>query len=82
VFIDQKDYIQLRSEMYDEDGSLINILNSYDIKEMGGKLVAAKMEMVPVETPGNKTIMEFTSMEFDLPMDDDFFTPANMKRIK
>lgn len=82
VFIDQQDYIQLRSEMYDEDGFLINILNSSDIKEMGGKLVAAKMEMIPVETPGNKTVMTFTSMQFDVPIEESFFTTSNMKRLK
>ncbi len=82
VFIDKTDFIQLRREMYDEDGYLINIMNNSDIKEMGGKLVAAKMEMIPVEEPGNKTIMEFTSMEFDQPMEDSFFSTSNMKRIK
>lgn len=82
VFICKQDFIQLRSEMYDEDGFLINIMNSSDIKEMGGKLVAAKMEMIPVEEPGNKTMMEFTSMEFDSPMEESFFSTSNMKRIK
>lgn len=82
IFIDKKDFIQLRSEMYDEDGYLINVMNSSDIKKMGGKLVAAKMEMIPVEDPGNKTVMEFTSMEFDVPLEDGFFSTSNMKRIK
>ena len=82
VFIDQQDFIQLRSEMYDEDGFLVNTMNSMDIKEMDGKKLAAKMEMVPEEEPGNKTIMEITSIEFDKPIDDEFFTTSNMKRIK
>ena len=82
IFICKKDFIQLRSEMYDEDGFLINIMNSMDIKEMGGKLVASKMEMIPVEEPGNKTMMEFTAMEFDVPIEESFFTTSNMKRIK
>lgn len=82
VFIDQEDYIQLRSEMYDEDGFLVNTMNSMVIKEMGGKKLAAKMEMIPEEDPGNKTIMEITGIEFDKPIDDEFFTTSNMKRIK
>lgn len=82
VFIDQQDFIQLRSEMYDEDGYLVNTMNSMDIKEMGGKTLAAKMEMIPEEEPGHKTIMEITSIEFDRPIDDEFFTTSNMKRIK
>jgi len=82
VFIDQKDYIQLRSEMYDEDGALVNVMNSMDIRELGGKTLAAKMEMVPVETPGNKTIMQVTAIEFDRLITDEFFSTSNMKTIK
>ena len=82
AFIDKKDFIQLRSEMYDEDGYLINIMTSSDIKEMGGKLLAAKMEMIPVEKEGHRTMMEFTALEFDTPLDDSFFSTSNMKRIK
>jgi outer membrane lipoprotein-sorting protein len=82
LFIDQTDFIQLRSEMYDEEGILINVLNSSNIKEMGGKKLAAKMEMIPVDKPGNKTIMEITAIEFDKPIEDSFFSTSNMKTVK
>jgi outer membrane lipoprotein-sorting protein len=82
LFIDKADHIQLRSEMYDEDGYLINILNSSDIKELGGKKLAAKMEMIPVDKPGNKTMMEITSIEFDKPIEDSFFSTSNMRNVK
>ena len=72
AFVDQTDYIQLRAEMYDEDGFLINTMNSSDIRQMDGKKLAAKMEMIPEEKPGNKTVMKITSIEFDKPMEDSF----------
>ena len=82
LFIDKTDFIQLRSEMYDEDGYLVNIMNSSEIKEMHGVKLASKIEVIPVEEPGNKTIMEITSIEFDKPIDDSFFTTQNMKKIR
>jgi outer membrane lipoprotein-sorting protein len=82
LFIDKTDFIQLRSEMYDEDGYLVNIMNSSDIKEMGGKKLAAKMEMIPMDKPGNKTMMEITAIEFDKPIEDSFFSTSNMKTVK
>ena len=57
VWVDKEHYIQLRTEFYDEDGYLVNIFNAYDIKEMDGRTMATKMEMIPVEDPGNKTIL-------------------------
>lgn len=81
LFIDQTDYLQLRAEYYDEDGILINVMKSSKIKTMGGQKFTSKMEMIPKEKKGNKTIIEFTKIEFDKPMDDDFFTIQNMKKI-
>lgn len=82
LFIDKKDFIQLRSEMYDEDGLLINIMNSSGIKLMGGKMLASRIEVIPVEDEGQKTIMEIKSIEFDTPIEDSFFTVKNMKKIR
>jgi outer membrane lipoprotein-sorting protein len=82
VWIDKKDYLQLKSEMYDEDGKLVNILNSSDIKMLGGRLLPATLEMIPQDKPGHKTIITYQSEEFDKPIPDDFFSTQNMKNPK
>lgn len=82
AFIDKEDYIQLRTEMFDEDGYLVNVMNSSEIKVMGGVKMATKMEFIPVEKEGQKTIMKFDKMEFDIPIEESFFTTQNMKRVK
>lgn len=82
MFIDKKDFLELRSEFYDEDGTLVNIMNGSDVKMLGGKLIPAKMEMIPVDKPGQKTVIIYSAMKFDDPIDDNFFTVENMKRVK
>ena len=82
TYIDSVDYIQLRAEMYDEDDFLVNIINSSEIKEMGGQLLATQMEMIPVEKDGHKTILTMKEMVFDKPIADNFFTTRNMKKVK
>ena len=82
VFVDQDDYIQLRGEMYDEDGYLVNVMNASDIKEMDGRLIATKTELIPVEKEGHKTVMQIDNIAFDVTINDDFFTTRNMKRVK
>lgn len=82
VFIDKVDYIQLRSEMYDEDGDLVNTMKASNIKEMGGKILATKMEMIPEDKNGHKTILEYSMIEFDKPIEEQFFSVQNMKRLK
>lgn len=81
-FIDKKDYITLRSEFFDEDGYLVNILNASDVKMMGGKPFATRMEMIPVEKEGHKTVMEYKSLQFDTKIPENYFSVANLKRVR
>lgn len=82
VWITHDNYFQLKVNFYDEDDELVNVMKAYDIKMMGGKLLPAKMEMTPIDKKGQKTIMEYFSIEFDVPFKANFFTVQNMKRLK
>lgn len=82
IFIDKIDYLQLRVEYYDEDDYLINLMNFYDIKEMGGRTIPSRMEMIPAETPDKKTIMVYNSIAFDIDIDENYFTTQSMKRVR
>ncbi len=81
-WISKKDFLQMRVEFYDEDGELANTMFGTNIKEIGGRLLAARVEMTPAGKEGHKTIVEYLSLNFDEPIGDDFFTEQNMKRIK
>ena len=81
-WIDKVDFLTLRSEFYDEDGFLINVMQSSAIKKMGGRTFATKMEMIPMEEEGHKTVLEYTSIQFDVPLSDEFFSVQNMKRVR
>lgn len=81
-WVDKADYITLRSEFYDEDGYLINVMQSSNIRTMGGRTFATKLEMIPVEEDGHKTVMEYQSISFDGALSDDFFSVQNMKRVR
>lgn len=82
IFIDKKEYMQMRVEYYDEDGYLINLMNFYDVKEMDDRLIPTRMEMIPAESPDKKTVMIFNSIEFDIDIDENYFTTQNMKRVR
>ncbi|MDR9458373.1 MAG: outer membrane lipoprotein-sorting protein [Salegentibacter sp.] len=82
VWIDTVDFLQLKAEFYDEDGELVNIMRSSDIKEMGGRKITSKIEMFPVDKEGNSTVIIYNDIVFDDPIKDDFFTTRNMKQLK
>lgn len=72
----------LKSEYFDEDNFLINTENAYDLKRMGDRTIPSRFEIIPEDKPSQKTILEFNNMEFNVKIDEDFFSQQNMKRIK
>ncbi|HXP48676.1 MAG TPA: outer membrane lipoprotein-sorting protein [Bacteroidia bacterium] len=82
MWIDQKDYLELRLEFYDEDNKLVNILQCSDIKTMGGRTMPSKMEMIPAGKKGQETVIIYNSATFNQSIEDDFFTTQNMKKVK
>jgi len=82
MWIDQKDYLELRLEFFDEDNKLINVMQGSDIRTIGGRVMPAKLEMVPVQKKGQETIITYNSAIFNQPITVDFFTTQNMKKVK
>lgn len=82
TYIDRKDFLQLRSEFYDEDGALVNIMSGSDIRLLGGKLLPSVFELYPADKPGNTTIIRYRSLLFDQPIDDSFFSTQTMRLVK
>ena len=82
VWIDKKDHLQLKVENYDEDGYLVNSMLAYDIKNLGGRMIPSRMEMIPADEPGNKTVMIYNNIQFDVAIDQEVFTVDYMKRLK
>lgn len=77
--IDKKDFLELHSRFYDEDGKLINIMNSYDVKMMHDRLIPTRFEMIPADKKGQKTEMIYKNIRYNLPINDDFFNVEKMK---
>lgn len=82
VWIDKKDYLQLLAEFYDEENVLVNVMKASDVKDLGGRLLPSKMEMIPVDKKGHKTVLIYDQLKFELPIKDDFFSTQNMKQLK
>lgn len=80
--IDKQDLLMLLVKYYDEDGTLINTMQAGDIKMLGGRLLPARLEMVPADKRGNKTILIYKELVFDKPIGDNFFTTQNMPKLQ
>jgi outer membrane lipoprotein-sorting protein len=82
MWVSKTDYLWLKGEYFDEDGVLVNTEILSDIKMMGNRKMPTRLEMIPADKPGQKTIMIFKNIEFDIKIDEAFFSQQNMKKVK
>ena len=80
--IDKRDFIQLKTMFYDEDLELVNTVIGSDIKNLGGKVLASKLTMIPAGKAGQSTVITYKTMKFDTPIDYSFFAKTNMPKVK
>jgi len=81
-WIDKKDFLFLKSELYDEDGYLVRTELGSEIKTMDGRLIPSRIELIPAEEEGQMTIIEMKEMKFNEPIKESFFSQQNMKRVR
>jgi outer membrane lipoprotein-sorting protein len=81
VCIDKNEFIELHSRFYDEEGELINTMNGFDIKNMDGRLLPTRMEMIPADKKNQKTEIIYMKLLFDRPIEDSFFSLDKMRNL-
>lgn len=81
-WIDKKEFLILKAELYDEDGVLVRTETGSDIKTMDGRTIQTRMELLPAEEPGNKTVVTIRDVKFNVPIQESFFSQQNMKNVR
>jgi outer membrane lipoprotein-sorting protein len=81
-WIDKKELLVLKTELYDEDGYLVRTELGTEIKLMDGRLIPTVLELLPSDEKGNKTIVRIKDIRFNVPIEDSFFSQQNMKRVR
>lgn len=82
MWISKKELHWLKAEFYDEDGYLVNTEILTDVKKMDDRVMPTRMEMIPADEEGHKTVLIFNDMKFNIKINESFFSQQNMKRIR
>lgn len=82
MWISKQDYMILKSEYYDEDDYLVKTELGSDIKDMSGRIIPTKYELIPADKEGYKTIVTWDKIEFNIPLSTNFFSQQNLKTIR
>jgi outer membrane lipoprotein-sorting protein len=82
TWIAKDNYLEPKVEYYDEDGFLVKSYVGSNAQFMDGRKIFTHWEMIPEDKPGNKTIMDYNKIQFNIKIDESFFSEQNMKRVR
>lgn len=60
------DYVLIEHAFYDQDLKLLKKMETLEIKEMGGRMLATHVRMIPLEKEDNWTDLIYHNAEFDI----------------
>lgn len=82
MWISKDDYLQYKSEFFDEDMKVVNTILGSVPRQVGKRKLLTRLEVLPSDKLGNKTIMTYQEIEFDIPIKEEFFSLQNLRRIQ
>ena len=82
AYITKDDLLQKLIKYYDEDGYLINTMVLKDIRDIGGRVIPTRLEMIPADEVEQKTVIRYIHIAFDIDIPDQFFSLQNMKKVR
>lgn len=82
LWVDKKDFLMLRADYFDEYGELVNTMVAGDVQLLGGRLLPTRMEMIPADKPGQRTVIQYRSITFDQSLPAGLFTTQNITRVR
>ena len=77
--VDRKEMLPKQQIFYDERDTKIRRMEFSETKDFEGTLLPSKISVIPINKPGYKTIVEYTSLNFDPPdVKKNMFTRRNL----
>jgi outer membrane lipoprotein-sorting protein len=75
----REDHVVLRHAFYDQDGELVKTLETLEIVELGGRVIAKRQRMIKADKPDDWTEIQVNDVEYEVDLKDSLFTLSNLR---
>ncbi len=79
TYMRAQDWVPLRTDYYDGD-TRVRTMRYSQIETVDGRPVPTRLELIPHDQPGERTVMSYEDLEFDVSISDALFTPRGLRR--
>lgn len=81
MWISARGFLELRTDYFDEDGTLVKTFRGSRIRAFGDRTLPSHWEMIPAGGGGNRTVIDYAVLRFDVRLAPGFFSLQNMSRV-
>lgn len=74
--------LPIRAQYFDRKNRLARTLYFEDVREMGGKKIPSVLRIVPVDKPGQFTVLRYLELKFNAPVSDSMFSLTRLKSAR
>ncbi len=74
------DRLPVEERHYDRKGRLARTMTFDEVKVLGGRKLPARITLVPADVAGQRTVMRYLDVSFDVPVPDDTFSLSRLER--
>jgi outer membrane lipoprotein-sorting protein len=74
------DWVPVRAEYFD-DGKLMRSWAFDDVQTIDGTPIPMRMTIIPADAPQERTVVEYSMLELNVPVGDDLFTRQGLRRV-
>jgi len=78
--VTKEDLLPTWTRYYDESDELMRTMTYSENRMMGSRLVPTVMTIQPADKPGESTVIRYHELDFDVDLDQDFFSLRNLRR--
>ena len=78
--VEKERRVPLVVDYFDEGNEKVRTITFDQVKTIGKRTLPLRMTIVPLDKPGEETIFTYSEIAFDVPMEESFFTLANLQK--
>jgi len=75
-----EDRLPVEARFYDRKGRWARTMHFEDARRMGGRLIPSRITIVPEGEEGQRTIMQYITVEFNVDLDEGMFSLSRLER--
>ncbi|MBD3419076.1 MAG: outer membrane lipoprotein-sorting protein [Chitinivibrionales bacterium] len=81
AWIDTSLFVEVKADYFSGDRQLAETMHFSRVRSMDGRMIPTRFTLIPHDKQHHRTVMDIESIDFNVKLDDKFFSKQNARRV-